>query len=47
MQIEEQKALTDAELAKRNCLKREKPYVFEKIMKYDEKVARGEKFDLT
>jgi len=27
---------------KRNQLKREKPYVYEKIMKYDEKVKRGE-----
>ena len=27
---------------KRNKLKREKPYVYEKIMKYDEKIKRGE-----
>ncbi len=30
------------ESAKRNQLQREKPYVYEKIMKYDEKVRRGE-----
>lgn len=34
--------LTAAEAAKRNSLKKEKPYVYEKIMKYDEKVKRGE-----
>jgi MoaA/NifB/PqqE/SkfB family radical SAM enzyme len=34
--------LTDEEKQKRNQLKREKPYVYEKIMKYDEKVKRGE-----
>jgi len=30
------------EESKRNQLKREKPYVYEKIMKFDEKVRRGE-----
>lgn len=30
------------EVEKRNQLKKEKPYVFEKIMKYDEKVKKGE-----
>lgn len=30
------------ELEKRNLLKKQKPYVYEKIMKFDEKVKRGE-----
>jgi MoaA/NifB/PqqE/SkfB family radical SAM enzyme len=30
------------EASKRNLLRREKPYVYEKIMKFDEKVRRGE-----
>lgn len=34
--------LSVAELNKRNQLKNEKPHVYEKIMKYGEKVARGE-----
>ncbi len=34
--------LTSEETGKRNSLKREKPYVYEKIMRYDEKVKRGE-----
>ncbi len=34
--------LTPEELAKRGSLKKEKPYVYEKIMKYDEKVKKGE-----
>jgi MoaA/NifB/PqqE/SkfB family radical SAM enzyme len=34
--------LTDTEKEKRSSLKKEKPYVYEKIMKYDEKVKRGE-----
>lgn len=38
----EKRALSKVETEKRNRLKQEKPYVFEKIMKYDEKVARGE-----
>ncbi len=36
------KALTQNEVRKRNTLKIEKPYVYEKIMQYDEKVKRGE-----
>jgi len=31
-----------SEIEKRNRLKKEKPYVYEKIMKFDEKVKRGE-----
>jgi MoaA/NifB/PqqE/SkfB family radical SAM enzyme len=34
--------LKPEEAGKRNQLKNEKPYVYEKIMKYDEKVKRGE-----
>jgi len=34
--------LSAGEVAKRSLLQKEKPYVYEKIMKYDEKVARGE-----
>jgi MoaA/NifB/PqqE/SkfB family radical SAM enzyme len=34
--------LKPEETEKRNSLKKEKPYVYEKIMKYDEKVKRGE-----
>jgi len=34
--------LSAAELNKRNQLKNEKPYVYEKIMKYGEKIAKGE-----
>ena len=34
--------LSQAESEKRNLLKNEKPYVYEKIMQYDEKVKRGE-----
>ncbi len=30
------------EVSKRNLLKKEKPYVYEKIMKYEEKVKKGE-----
>ncbi|OGS03958.1 MAG: hypothetical protein A2204_06635 [Elusimicrobia bacterium RIFOXYA1_FULL_47_7] len=36
------KKLTQSEIDKRNKLKNEKPYVYEKIMKYDEKVKKGE-----
>lgn len=36
------KQLKQAEIDKRNQLKREKPYVYEKILRYDEKVKRGE-----
>ncbi len=34
--------LSDAEKGKRSTLEKEKPYVYEKIMKYDDKVKRGE-----
>ena len=34
--------LKPEELNKRGQLKREKPYVYEKIMKFDEKLKRGE-----
>lgn len=37
-----QQTLNPSEVEKRNSLKREKPYVYEKIMKFDEKVNRGE-----
>jgi len=37
-----EKQLKTVEEEKRNQLKREKPYVYEKIMGYDEKVKRGE-----
>jgi len=36
------KQLKKEEVEKRNRLKQEKPYVYEKIMKYDEKVKKGE-----
>lgn len=38
----EQKKLKPEEAGKRNLLKQEKPYVYEKIMKYDEKIKKGE-----
>jgi MoaA/NifB/PqqE/SkfB family radical SAM enzyme len=38
----EQGRLKPEEAGKRNQLKKDKPYVYEKIMKYDEKVKRGE-----
>lgn len=34
--------LNKNELEKRNLLKKEKPYIYEKIMKYEEKIKRGE-----
>ncbi|MFA6549285.1 MAG: radical SAM protein [Candidatus Margulisiibacteriota bacterium] len=34
--------LTPSEIEKRDQLKREKPYVYEKIMRFDEKVKKGE-----
>lgn len=37
-----QKQLSSDETNKRDLLKKEKPYVYEKIMKYDEKVKNGE-----
>ena len=38
----ETEKLSHAEMVKRNQLKQHKPYVFEKIMKYADKVSRGE-----
>ena len=38
----QQGQLKPDENEKRNLLQKEKPYVYEKIMKYDEKVKRGE-----
>jgi MoaA/NifB/PqqE/SkfB family radical SAM enzyme len=38
----DQNQLKPSEIEKRNRLRQEKPYVYEKIMKYDEKVKRGE-----
>ncbi len=38
----QQRQLKQDEIEKRNLLKKEKPYVYGKIMKYDEKVKRGE-----
>lgn len=38
----QQKQLKVSEIEKRSSLKKEKPYVYEKIMKFDEKVKRGE-----
>ncbi len=38
----EEKKLKAEEAEKRNLLKKQKPYVYEKIMKYDEKVKKGE-----
>ena len=40
--ITQQGQLKEKEIEKRNSLKRDKPFVYEKIMKYDEKVKRGE-----
>src|SRR3989338_281774 len=37
-----QNQLKTEELGKRNKLKQEKPYVYEKIMKYDDKIKKGE-----
>ncbi|MDO8609284.1 MAG: hypothetical protein Q7R95_01930, partial [bacterium] len=37
-----QNKLKPAELSKRNSLKISKPYVYEKFLKYDEKVKQGE-----
>lgn len=39
---QEQLKVCETEAEKRNQLKRGKPYVYEKIMKFDEKVKRGE-----
>jgi len=38
----QEKPLKQSEVAKRNDLKRQKPYAYEKILKYDEKVKNGE-----
>jgi len=38
----QQRQLKSDEIQKRNLLKKEKPYVYEKIMKFDEKVKKGE-----
>ena len=38
----QKKKLSSSEIEKRNKLKNEKPYVYGKIMRYDEKVKRGE-----
>ena len=38
----QQKQLKPDEMNKRNLLKKEKPYVYEKIMKFDKKVKNGE-----
>jgi len=40
--MSQQNKLNSGEVAKRSQLKREKPYVYEKIMQYDEKVRKGE-----
>lgn len=38
----QERHLKPEEVSKRNLLEKEKPYVYEKIMKFDEKVKRGE-----
>ena len=38
----QQIGLRATEARKRSLLKQEKPYVYEKIMKYNEKVKKGE-----
>jgi len=40
--LNQQGKLKQSETEKRNLLKKEKPYVYEKIMKFDEKVKKGE-----
>ncbi len=40
--LNQQGQLKSSEIEKRNKLKKEKPYVYAKIMKFDEKVKRGE-----
>ncbi len=37
-----QEKLKSEEIGKRNKLKKEKPYVYKKIMKFDEKIRKGE-----
>lgn len=39
---EQKKQLKPEEVKRRNYLKKEKPYVYEKIMKFDEKLKKGE-----
>lgn len=39
---DQKQKLTEAEILKRNSLQREKPYVHEKIMNYDQKIKNGE-----
>jgi MoaA/NifB/PqqE/SkfB family radical SAM enzyme len=38
----QERQLKASEVNKRNILKKEKPYVYEKIMQYDEKIKKGE-----
>jgi len=40
--LKQQKKLKPEEIEKRNILKKEKPYVYKKIMKFDENIKRGE-----
>jgi len=40
--LTQQGQLKSSEIEKRNLLKKEKPYVYEKIMRFDEKVKKGE-----
>lgn len=42
MSTQQEIKVSAAEAEKRNWLKKEKPYVYEKIMKYDEKIKKGE-----
>lgn len=42
MRDNSQEQLKADEIKKRNLLKKEKPYVYEKIMKFEEKIKRGE-----
>ena len=39
---DQKKKLKNSEVEKRNKLKNEKPYVYEKIMKYEDKIKNGE-----
>ena len=39
----QEKQLKSSEIEKRNLLKRDKPYVYEKIIKFDEKVKKGDR----
>ncbi|MDD5530428.1 MAG: radical SAM protein [bacterium] len=40
--LKKENKLKSSEIEKRNLLKKEKPYVYEKILKFDEKIRRGE-----